>query len=72
MTTVAEIAAGLTKAQREALANARETFLYGRMKIASRSKVLRGKGISVEAWRGGDLLTPLGEAVAAHLKNKDA
>jgi len=54
---------GLTAAQRRMLLAARETPLTSRMKCPGRMKALRAKGLAVEAWRGGDLLTPLGDAI---------
>lgn len=64
---IARVAAGLTRAQRDAVAQARETFIFDRMKLYGRSPALRVKGISVKAWRGGDLLTELGLAVRDHI-----
>ena len=64
---VEAIVRGLTKAQRAMLIGARETVLMDRMKCAGRSKVLRRKRLTVQAWRGGDLLTEAGIAVRTAL-----
>jgi len=64
---VKEIADSLTKAQREALLRSRQEPLLGRMKCLGKPKSLRKIGLAAQAWRGGDLLTPLGLAVRNHL-----
>ena len=68
MTDVAEIARGLTKAQREAL-SAREWSMLRQYKAGILEllhyRLLTNDGL-------GHTLTPLGLAVAAHLKDKDA
>ncbi len=58
-----QIAAGLSEAQRRWLLSALKTPLLDRMKCAWRMKSGRDLGLAVKAWRGGDLLTPLGLAV---------
>jgi hypothetical protein len=68
--TPGEIARELSKAQREALIAARETVLMDRMKLPGKNKALRQLGLAVLAWRGGDLLTPLGLAVRAILEQE--
>lgn len=65
--SVESVAAGLTKAQRRELMAAYETVFMGRMKLRGRNARLRDLGLATLAWRGGDLLTTLGEAVRAHL-----
>jgi len=64
---LAGVVARLTKAEQRMLTSARETVLMDRMKCPGRMKSLRAAGLAVAAWRGGDLLTPLGLAVRAYL-----
>lgn len=60
MSEAQRIAAKLTEAQRRMILSARETPLLDRMKCGWRMKSVRDLGLAVKAWRGGDLLTPLG------------
>jgi hypothetical protein len=69
MTDPAAIVRGLSDAQRRALMTARETVLLDRMKCAGKMKSMRDLGLTVSAWRGGDLLTTLGLAVRDALLN---
>ena len=69
-TEIERIAAGLTKAQREALLRTPQLVLMGRIKMRGRSKAMREMGLCEQAWQGGDLFTELGQQVRAHLANR--
>ncbi len=66
-----KIAAGLSAKQRAFLLSAYETVFMDRMKLPGKMKALRNIGLSTLAWRGGDLLTPLGLEVRASLQAAD-
>lgn len=73
MDDVARIAAGLTPSQRKVMLDAYETVFMDRMKCGGKMKSLRELSLTTQAWRGGDLLTTLGEAVRRYLEeNPDA
>ncbi len=65
---IAVIARRLSKAQKRLLLTAHNTFIMDRMKCRGKSKPLRERGILTLAWRGSDLLTPLGIAVRTYLE----
>lgn len=67
--TAEEIAAGLTANERKIMLRSHPTVFMDRWKCKGRFKSLRALGLTVAAWRGGDLLTPLGEQVRAILES---
>ena len=76
MTDVAEIARGLSKAQREMLEKGAWPAWQRELRETRVKSAMERKGLCtfthIIAGRGDFRLTPLGLAVAAHLKDKEA